>query len=46
MSTPSDEGRSADLTYVLEAVEEVNEKQKSVLFEKLLKHFKGDIKGK
>lgn len=31
---------------VLEAVEEVNEKQKSVLFEKLLKHFKGDIKGK
>ena len=31
---------------VLEAVEEVNEKQKSVLFGKLLKHFKGDIKGK
>lgn len=31
---------------VLEAVEEVNEKQKSVLFEKLLKHFKGDMKGK
>lgn len=31
---------------VLEAVEEVNEKQKSILFEKLLKHFNGDIKGK
>lgn len=31
---------------VLQAVESVNEKQKSVLFSKLMKHFKGDIKGK
>ncbi|NDW17726.1 UDP-glucose/GDP-mannose dehydrogenase family protein [Dysgonomonas sp. 216] len=31
---------------VLEAVEEVNEKQKNVLFEKINKHFAGDIKGK
>lgn len=31
---------------VLEAVESVNEKQKSVLFNKLIKHFNGDIKGK
>lgn len=31
---------------VLKAVEEVNEKQKSILFEKLTKHFKGDLKGK
>ena len=31
---------------VLKAVEEVNENQKSILFEKLLKHFNGDIKGK
>ncbi|WP_294630776.1 UDP-glucose/GDP-mannose dehydrogenase family protein [uncultured Bacteroides sp.] len=31
---------------VLGAVEEVNERQKSVLFEKLMKHFGGDLKGK
>lgn len=31
---------------VLEAVESVNEKQKLVLFKKLMKHYNGDIKGK
>lgn len=31
---------------VLQAVEEVNERQKSLLFEKLYKHFNGDLKGK
>lgn len=31
---------------VLQAVEAVNEKQKSILFNKLIKHFNGDIKGK
>ncbi|MEG1685059.1 MAG: UDP-glucose/GDP-mannose dehydrogenase family protein [Bacteroides sp.] len=31
---------------VLKAVEEVNEKQKSLLFEKLLKQFNGDLNGK
>lgn len=31
---------------ILNAVEEVNEAQKEVLFNKVLKHFKGDIKGK
>lgn len=31
---------------VLQAVEAVNEKQKSVLFNKLIKHYNGDIKGK
>ena len=31
---------------VLKAVEEVNERQKSILFDKLMKHFSGDIKGK
>ena len=31
---------------VLSAAEEVNEQQKSVLFEKLVKHFNGDLKGK
>ena len=31
---------------VLSAVEEVNEQQKRVLFEKLAKHFNGDLKGK
>ena len=31
---------------VLKAVEEVNENQKGILFEKLLKHFKGNLKGK
>lgn len=32
--------------HVLRAVEEVNELQKSVLFEKLMKQFNGDLKGK
>jgi len=31
---------------VLKAVERVNEKQKSILFDKLVKHFNGDLKGK
>ena len=31
---------------VLKAVEEVNERQKEVLFDKLMKHFNGDINGK
>lgn len=31
---------------VLQAVERVNDKQKSILFDKLLRHFQGDIKGK
>ncbi len=31
---------------VLKAVEEVNERQKSILFDKLMAHFDGDIKGK
>jgi len=31
---------------VLKAVESVNEKQKSILFDKLTKHFKSDLKGK
>lgn len=31
---------------VLKAVEEVNENQKSVLFNKIYKHFSGDLKGK
>lgn len=31
---------------VLKAVEKVNERQKGILFEKLNKHFKGDLKGK
>ena len=31
---------------VLKAVEEVNEKQKSILFEKLQKYYNGDLKGK
>lgn len=31
---------------VLQAVEAVNERQKSILFEKLLRHFGGDIQGK
>ncbi|MCD8080868.1 MAG: UDP-glucose/GDP-mannose dehydrogenase family protein [Bacteroides sp.] len=31
---------------VLQAVEEVNEAQKSVLFAKLMKHFQGDLTGK
>ncbi len=40
-------GEQNDYTLrVLQAVEEVNEAQKSVLFEKLLKHFDGNLKGK
>ena len=31
---------------ILNAVEDVNEAQKEVLFDKLMKHFNGDIKGK
>lgn len=31
---------------VLKAVEEVNERQKAILFEKLMEHFDGDLKGK
>ena len=31
---------------VLQAVEEVNEKQKSILFEKLQRHFNGDLRDK
>lgn len=31
---------------ILQAVEAVNESQKQVLFDKLMKHFSGDIKGK
>ena len=31
---------------MLKAVEEVNEIQKSILFEKLNKHYKGNLKGK
>lgn len=31
---------------VLQAVEEINEKQKAILFEKLLKHYEGQLKGK
>lgn len=31
---------------ILEAVEAVNEEQKSILFRKLMRHFKGDVQGK
>ena len=31
---------------VLKAVENVNEKQKSILFDKFMKHFNGEVKGK
>lgn len=31
---------------ILKKVEEVNEKQKTIVFEKIDKHFKGDLKGK
>ncbi len=31
---------------VLEAVEEVNEDQKRIMFDKIFKHFKGELKGK
>lgn len=31
---------------ILEAVENVNERQKNILFEKLMKYYNGDIKGK
>ncbi len=40
---------SRDVNYdaqLLTAVDEVNDRQKHVLFEKLMKHMKGDIKGK
>ena len=40
---------SRDVDYdaqLLTAVDEVNDRQKHVLFEKLMKHYKGDIKGK
>ncbi|MBC7382009.1 MAG: UDP-glucose/GDP-mannose dehydrogenase family protein [Bacteroidia bacterium] len=41
--TASDNGHKMR---ILQAVEDVNEDQKSVLFEKISKHFKGNIKGK
>jgi UDPglucose 6-dehydrogenase len=31
---------------ILQAVEDVNEDQKSVLYDKIVKHFKGDLKGR
>ena len=31
---------------VLKAVESVNEKQKTILFQKILKHYQGDLKGR
>lgn len=31
---------------VLKAVESVNEKQKTILFQKILKHYRGDLKGR
>jgi len=40
---------AADYNYnlrVLQAVEDVNDDQKSVMYHKVLKHFKGDLKGK
>lgn len=43
IKTGDDYGYSME---VLKAVEEVNEKQKSVLFGKIMKHYQGDIKGK
>lgn len=43
IKTAQEHGYSLD---VLKSVETVNEKQKKVLFEKLLKHFNYDIKGK
>ena len=39
----SDNGYTAEL---LEAVENVNERQKTVLFSKLVRHFDGDLKGR
>ncbi len=41
--TADEHGHSLD---ILKAVESVNYRQKSVLFHKLMKHFKGSIKGK
>lgn len=41
--------KSDDLGYSLDlvkSVEKVNERQKEVLFNKIIKHFKGDLKGK
>ena len=43
IKTAKDLGYNMD---ILEAVENVNEKQKNVLFEKLMKYYNGDIKGK
>lgn len=43
IKTGDDYGYSME---VLKAVEEVNEKQKSVLFGKIMKHYQGHIKGK
>ena len=43
MKTAADSGYQMR---ILEAVEAVNEEQKSILFRKLVKHFNGDIKGK
>lgn len=43
INTASKAGYEMD---VLKAVERVNERQKSILFEKLMRHFNGDIKGK
>ncbi len=43
MATAKEHGGSLE---ILEAVHRVNERQKSVLAEKIIKHFHGDIKGK
>lgn len=43
IKTASDAGYEME---VLKAVEKVNERQKSILFEKLMRHFEGDINGK
>lgn len=43
INTASKAGYEMD---VLKAVERVNERQKSILFEKLMRHFNDDIKGK
>ena len=38
--------RAGYLMEVLQAVDRVNERQKGILFEKLLRHFDGDLKGR
>ncbi len=43
VKTAKDKGHSLK---ILQAVEDVNDKQKSVLFNKIKAHFKGDLKGK